>query len=66
MDAFKAIALGAKGVCIGRPLMGAWSKDHEHGVYDYLEGARKELAKTMAFTGCITLDRIEASVVHCP
>ena len=32
MDAFKALALGAKGVCIGRPLMTAIKQDPEHGV----------------------------------
>ena len=64
MDAFKCIALGAKGVCIGRPLMAAYSADHENGVRDYLMKARNELAKAMAFTGCAALDRIEASVIH--
>ena len=36
MDAFKAIALGAKGVCIGRPLMAAYTKAKAQGVSDYL------------------------------
>ena len=39
MDAFKAIALGAKGVCIGRPLMAAYTKAKAQGVSDYLKNA---------------------------
>ena len=64
MDAFKALALGAKGVCIGRPLMTAYTKDPEHGVRDYLRGARNELAKAMAYTGCTDLSKMDASVIH--
>ena len=45
MDAFKAIALGAKGVCIGRPLMAAYTKGKEQGVCEYLQKRRDELAK---------------------
>ena len=42
MDAFKALALGAKGVCIGRPLMTAIKQDAENGVRDYLNRATAE------------------------
>lgn len=64
MDAFKALALGAKGVCIGRPLMTAYTKDKEDGVYDYLTKARDELAKAMAFTGCVDLSKMDPTVIH--
>lgn len=64
MDAFKALALGAKGVCIGRPLMAAFTKDGAEGVAAYLENARDELAKVMAYTGCYNLARMDAGVVH--
>ena len=64
MDAFKALALGAKGVCIGRPLMTAIKQDGENGVRDYLKKATAELKKAMAFTGCTTLEKMDSSVIH--
>ena len=64
MDAFKSLCLGAKGVCIGRPLMTAYKNDKEHGVRDYLLKARDELAKAMAYTGCTDLSKMDASVIH--
>ena len=66
MDAFKALCLGAKGVCIGRPLMTAYKNDPAHGVRDYLMRARDELAKAMAFTGCADLSKMDASIIHMP
>ena len=64
MDAFKALALGAKGVCIGRPLMTAIKQDAENGVRDYLNRATAELRKAMAFTGCTTLEKMDPAVIH--
>ena len=64
MDAFKALALGASGVCIGRPLMAAIKRDPEYGVRDYLLKANAELAKAMAFTGCSDLSRIDPEIIH--
>lgn len=64
MDVFKALALGANAVCIGRPLMTAIKNDPENGVRDYLLKARDQLAKAMAYTGCVTLDRMDPSVIH--
>lgn len=64
MDAFKAIALGAKGVCIGRPLMAAYTKAKIQGVCEYLQKARRELAKAMAYTGCTDLGKMDSGVIH--
>lgn len=64
MDAFKALSLGAKGVCIGRPLMGAIKQDTENGVRDYLLKANAELRKAMAFTGCASLEAMDESVIR--
>ncbi len=64
MDAFKALALGADAVNIGRPLMKPLKEKGSDGVKEYLEQAEAELAKAMAFTGCIALDDIEASIIH--
>lgn len=64
MDAFKALALGATGVCIGRPLMTAIKQNGAQGVKEYLEKVNAELGKAMAFTGCTTMSRMDASVVR--
>ena len=64
LDAFKALALGAKGVCIGRPLMTAIKQDAENGVADYLTKATNELKKAMAYTGCTTLEKMDPTVIH--
>ena len=64
MDAFKALALGAAGVCIGRPLMTAIRQDPENGVKVYLENTNRELAKAMAFTGCTSLRKMDPAVIH--
>lgn len=64
MDAFKALALGAKGVCIGRPLMTAYTKGGEDAVAEYLSKTRDELAKAMAYTGCVNLAKMDPGVIH--
>ncbi len=64
MDAFKALSLGASGVCIGRPLMTAIRNDRENGVRDYLLNANAELKKAMAFTGCPSLKKMDPGVIH--
>ena len=64
MDAFKALALGATGVCIGRPLMTAIRDNRETGVRDYLFKANRELGKAMAYTGCTDLSKMDATVIR--
>ncbi len=64
MDAFKALALGAKGACIGRPLMTAIKQGGAQGVRDYLLKANGELKKAMAFTGCPDLGHIDPMIIH--
>ena len=64
MDAFKALALGASAVCIGRPLMTAIKNKGADGVAEYLETANAQLGKAMAYTGCYTLERMDPAVIH--
>ena len=64
LDVFKALALGATAVCIGRPLMAAIRKDGENGMVSYLLEVRKQLAKAMSYTGCISLEKMDSSVIH--
>ena len=64
MDAFKMLALGADGVCIGRPLMTAIKESGADGVRDYLLRANRELKKAMAFTGCTSLKKMDPTVIR--
>ena len=64
MDAFKALALGASGVCIGRPLMTAIKQKGAEGVAEYLKKANDQLGKAMAYTGCTSLEKMDPSVIH--
>ncbi len=63
MDGFKALALGADGFCIGRPLMTAIRENGADGAAAYLEKVRKELGKAMAFTGTASLREMDETVI---
>ena len=64
MDAFKALALGATGVCIGRPLMTAIKQGGAQAVTEYLNKANDGLKKAMAYTGCADLSRMDPTVIR--
>lgn len=63
VDAFKALALGADAVCVGRLLMDPL-KDGHTGVTNKINDLTGELASIMARTGAKSLDQIDASVIH--
>lgn len=62
-DAFKALALGADAVCVGRAMMPALKQDGCQGVTDYVKKMNDELRMMMAFTGCRTLQDITEDVL---
>ncbi|CAJ2677668.1 unnamed protein product [Trifolium pratense] len=57
-DVFKALALGAAGVFIGRPVVFSLAADGEAGVRKVLEILREEFELTMALCGCRSLKEI--------
>jgi isopentenyl diphosphate isomerase/L-lactate dehydrogenase-like FMN-dependent dehydrogenase len=57
-DIFKALALGADGVCIGRPHVWGLSAFGEKGVATVLELLRAELIRIMKFAGTPSLKDI--------
>lgn len=63
VDAFKALALGADAVCVGRLLMGPL-KDGRAGVCNKINELTGELASIMARTGAKDLSQIDSSVIH--
>lgn len=62
-DVFKALALGADAVCIGRLQMYALAANGAHGVAHLLKLMRDELELCMALTGCTTVADIDTSRV---
>ena len=64
LDVFKALALGATAVGIGRPLMTAIKNGREEGMCEYLIKVRQQLAKAMSYTGCTNLGKMDPSVIH--
>ncbi|XP_016490101.1 peroxisomal (S)-2-hydroxyacid oxidase GLO4 [Nicotiana tabacum] len=62
-DIFKALALGAKAVLIGRPVVYGLATKGESGVKQVIEMLKNELEQTMALAGCCTLNDITRSHV---
>lgn len=62
MDVYKALALGADAVCVGRNLMGPLENGAE-GVAARLRALCGELAGIMARTGCHSLAEVDSSML---
>ncbi|KAH7865313.1 hypothetical protein Vadar_004992 [Vaccinium darrowii] len=60
-DIFKALALGAKAIMIGRPVLYGLAAKGEQGVRQVMEMLKNELELTMALSGCPTLKDITRS-----
>lgn len=58
-DVFKAIALGADAVCVGRPYIWGLASDGALGVAKVIRWLRDELEMTMALTGVSNLQEIK-------
>ena len=56
-DVLKAIALGARAVLVGRPILWGLSVDGEKGALHVLEILRRELDEAMLLCGCTKLSR---------
>ncbi|KAG5551455.1 hypothetical protein RHGRI_009765 [Rhododendron griersonianum] len=57
-DVFKALALGASGIFIGRPVLYSLAAEGEAGVRKVLQMLRDEFELTMALSGCRSLSEI--------
>lgn len=63
-DAFKALALGAEAVCVGRAILPSMHAEGAAGAEGYLRQMTTQLRGIMARTGFATPADIEASVLH--
>ena len=66
MDVFKALALGADAVLIGRPFVTAVYGGGAEGVRVYVEKLRAELTDTMSMCGAHSLAEITPDMVRLP
>ena len=62
-DVLKAIALGARAVLVGRPILWGLAVDGEQGASNVLEILRRELDEAMLLCGCTTLSDIDDSLL---
>ncbi|WZY73704.1 hypothetical protein YC2023_005944 [Brassica napus] len=63
-DVFKALALGAQAVLIGRPVVYGLAAKGEDGVRKVIDMLKNELELTMALSGCPTIDDITRNNVR--
>jgi 4-hydroxymandelate oxidase len=63
-DVLKAIALGARAVLIGRPILWGLCVAGEQGAQQVLEILRRELDEAMLLCGCTTFTDIDASLLR--
>jgi 4-hydroxymandelate oxidase len=62
-DVFKAVALGAKAICIGRPYLWGLAAFGQPGVERVLEILNRELALMMRHAGVTSLSKLDRSFV---
>jgi 4-hydroxymandelate oxidase len=62
-DVFKAIALGAKAVGVGRPIIWGLAVDGEQGAKRVLDILRKDFELTMRLCGFATIEDINKDLL---
>ncbi len=65
-DILKTLALGARAVLVGRPILWGLAADGAHGVQQVLEILHTELERAMKLAGCPTLASINRALVKLP
>lgn len=63
-DVVKALALGARAVQVGRPILWAVAVDGERGVARLLDLLHEELDLAMALAGCSSIDEVTRDLVQ--
>jgi len=63
-DALKAIALGARAVFIGRPVLWGLAHSGEEGVFNVIKLLNDEFALAMMLCGCVKVEELKPSLVR--
>jgi isopentenyl diphosphate isomerase/L-lactate dehydrogenase-like FMN-dependent dehydrogenase len=66
MDVLKALALGARAVLVGRPMLWGLAINGQEGVRNMLEILRVEFDRALAYTGRTSVAELDRSVVNLP
>lgn len=62
-DVIKALALGAKAVCVGRPYVYGLTIGGEQGVYEVMRNMMADFELTMGLAGCRNIAEIKAEML---
>ncbi|XP_008568144.1 PREDICTED: hydroxyacid oxidase 2 [Galeopterus variegatus] len=65
-DVLKALALGAKCIFLGRPILWGLACKGEHGVEEVLNILKNEFHTSMALTGCRSIAEINRDLIQFP
>lgn len=65
-DVLKALALGARAVLVGRPVLWGLAVDGAQGAYQVLEILRTELELALALAGCPAVAHVDRALVRLP
>ena len=63
-DMFKALALGASAICLGRPYVYGLAIAGEHGVREVIQNVLADFDLTMALAGCATLADVASAALE--
>jgi isopentenyl diphosphate isomerase/L-lactate dehydrogenase-like FMN-dependent dehydrogenase len=66
VDVVRALALGARGVMIGRPVIWGLATGGSEGVRRVLCGFQRELALAMALCGARSVDEVTSDLIWHP
>jgi isopentenyl diphosphate isomerase/L-lactate dehydrogenase-like FMN-dependent dehydrogenase len=66
MDAFKALALGASAVSVGRSILDSLKQEGAEGVQKIITAMTEELAGALAATGSPDINHIDPAVIWTP
>tara|TARA_Y100000588_G_scaffold94904_1_gene102925 strand:+ start:4432 stop:5496 length:1065 start_codon:yes stop_codon:yes gene_type:complete len=64
LDAFRAIALGARAVFVGRPVHWGLAYSGEEGVLLAMQILKAEFDKVLAYSGCTRIDQVTKEFIH--
>jgi lactate 2-monooxygenase len=62
-DVFKALAIGAKAVCVGRPYVYGLALAGEQGVFEVLQNLMADFELTMGLSGCRNISEINRETI---
>lgn len=63
-DIMKALAMGAKAVLVGRPIVWGLAVNGQDGVFEVLDILRQEFDRAMALCGCASISEVTEDLIY--